>query len=86
MTDGRVVLAVVILLGVFALGGLAGTVWLIAVGADAAPVAIVSGLTGTALGLVGSLLSSTKSSTPTPVTVTNTAVDPVPTTDTGVAP
>lgn len=83
MTDGRVVLAVVVLLGVFALGGLAGTIWLVAVGGDAALVASVSGLTGTALGSIGSMLSSTKSSTPTPVTVTNTAVDPVPTTDTG---
>lgn len=80
MTDGRVVLAVVLMIGTFALGGLVGSIWLIDSGAKAEAVAIVSGLTGTALGALGSLLASTRSSLgePSPVSVVNTESDPVP--------
>lgn len=79
MTDTKVVLAVVLLLGTFALGGLAGAIWLISTGSPAESIAIISGLSGTALGSLGTLLASTRSSaTPTEVTVANTAADPVP--------
>ncbi len=84
MTSDRVILAVVLILGAFALGGLAGTVWLCSVGAEVGLVAVVSGLTGTAVGLVGSMLNSTRSvgELPTPVTITE-QIEPVPTTETG---
>lgn len=61
MTDTKVVLAVVVLLGVFALGGLGGGIWLINIGAPTEAVAGVFTLTGTALGSLGTLLASTRS-------------------------
>lgn len=80
MTDSKVVLTVIAFLGIFALCGLGGSVWLISVNTDASSVAIVSGLTGTALGAVATMLASTRSSNepPAPVQVVNTAADPVP--------
>lgn len=80
MTDSKVVLAVVCLIGAFACGGLAGVIWLIAVGAATEAVAIVSGLTGTALGGLATLLASTRSaeSQPMPVNVVNETSEPVP--------
>lgn len=85
MTDRRIPLLVIIFLGVFALLGLAGTVWLIDHARDASNIAIVSGLTGTALGGLAGILSSVRSGPPevTPVTVVNAPADPVPTTDAG---
>lgn len=67
LQDRAVVLAVVILLGAFALGGLAGTVWLIHDDKDPSAIAVVSGLTGTALGALGAVLASTRSVPPAPV-------------------
>lgn len=61
MTDRRVVMSVVVILGAFSLFGLAGTVWLIDGGTPAEMIAIVAGLTGTALGGVTGLLASTRS-------------------------
>lgn len=80
MTDTKVVLAVVLLLGTFALGGLAGAIWLIHSDSPAESIAIISGLAGTALGSLGTLLASTRSATSVaqPVQVTNTPADPVP--------
>ncbi len=76
-----VVLCVVLLVGSFALVGLAGTIWLIDRDRAAESVAIISGLTGTALGALAALLVSTRSSAEPsqPVVVTNTAAEPVPT-------
>lgn len=76
MTASRVVMSVVVLLGLFALGGLAGTIYLIDHEKAAESVAVVSGLTGTALGALGAVLASTKSgpdagAAPLPVTVEN---------------
>lgn len=79
MTDTKVVLAVVLLLGAFALGGLGGTIWLIHGGSPAEAVAITAGLTGTALGSLGTLLASTRSGTVAqPVEVTNSPQNAVP--------
>lgn len=58
MTDSRTVLTVVVFLGLLALIGLAGTIWLIHEGDDAS---LVIGVTGTALGALGSLLATTRS-------------------------
>lgn len=76
MTDTKVVLSVVLLLGTFALGGLAGAIWLINGDAPAESIAVISGLSGTALGSLGTLLASTRSM-PAAVTVANTEGDPV---------
>lgn len=70
MTDTRIVLTVIVLLGLFALAGLGGTVWLISVNTDASSVATVSGLTGTALGAVATMLASTRSTSGDAGTVT----------------
>lgn len=80
MTDTKVVLSVVLLLGAFALGGLGGAIWLISTGSPAESIAIISGLSGTALGSLGTLLASTRSQpeAPAPVNVVNTSADPVP--------
>lgn len=80
MTDTKVVLSVVLLLGAFALGGLAGAIWLISTGSPAESIAIISGLSGTALGSLGTLLASTRSSAAEPVQpvqVVNPPTDPV---------
>ena len=50
MTDRKTVLLVVCFLGAFALLGLAGVVWLVSTGTASDAVAIVSTLTGSALG------------------------------------
>lgn len=68
---------VVIFLGLFALGGLAATVWLISVQTPASAVAGVSGMTGTSLGAFTTLLASTRSE-PVPTTVVNPPSDPIP--------
>lgn len=60
MTDRFTVRAVVVFLGAFALTGLVGLVWLIAHDAAAASLTVVSGLTGTALGSLGTILATTK--------------------------
>lgn len=70
-------LLVIILLGVFALVSLLGTIWLIANKADQGSVAVVSGLCGTALGALGTILSRTSGDTQQ-VQVVNPPSDPVP--------
>jgi uncharacterized membrane protein len=62
MTDRRTILAVVILLGVLAIAGLAGVVFLISTGHSQGEVAVVVALAGPPAGALGSLLVSTKSS------------------------
>lgn len=59
-TEPRVVLVVVLLLGVIVMGGFAGTFWLIHEKAEGSLIAVFSGLTGTALGMVGSILNNTR--------------------------
>lgn len=80
MTDRFTVRAVVILLGIFALVGLVGCIWLIGRGGtDPALLGVISGLTGTALGALGTLLARTGvDDSPQPVHVTNQPGDPVP--------
>lgn len=51
---------VVGILGVFALGGLYATYDLVRAKVDAGAVAVVAGLTGTALGAVGGVLAQTQ--------------------------
>lgn len=79
MTDNFTVRAVVMLLGVFALVGLVGLIWLIDHGSvsDAALLAIIAGPTGTALGSLGTLLARTSTDHPAPVQVVNPPNDPV---------
>lgn len=60
MTDKRTVTMVVAFLGVFALAGLLSSVWLIDHERDASNIAIVAGMTGTALGALGGILASTR--------------------------
>jgi hypothetical protein len=73
--------AVVGILGVFALAGLCMTWNLIGLKAEGSDIAIISGLTGTALGAVGSILNRTHSDNQSqPVVVTNSDAQPVPTT------
>lgn len=66
MNDRKTVLAVIYFLGAFSLVGLLASTYLIRSGAEAASVAIVSGMTGTALGGLVGLLASTRSSPPDP--------------------
>lgn len=61
MTSSRVVLCVICFLGVFVLAGLAGTIWLIDRERPEAMVAVISGMTGTALGALSAVLVSTRS-------------------------
>ena len=78
MTNQRTVTMVVAFLGLFALAGLFGTVWLIDHQRDASNIAIVAGMTGTALGALGAVLASTKTTEiAMPVTVENPPADPV---------
>lgn len=72
--------AVVVMLGVFALVGLGGLIWLIDHGSvtDAALLAIIAGPTGTALGSLGTLLARLGGDRPAEVQVVNTPLDPVP--------
>lgn len=60
MTDRRTVLTVVTYLGLFALGALAGVIWLLSVHIAGDAIAPVVGLCGTALGALGALLVSTR--------------------------
>lgn len=62
--DRTVVLAVVILLGLVGMLGLTGTIWLVHDKIDASAVAVVSTITGTAVGALGTLLASTRSAPP----------------------
>lgn len=80
MTDRRIPLLVILFLGVFALVALCGTIWLIDHERDASNIAVVSGLTGTALGGLAGILSSVRSgpAEAMPVTVVNPPADPVP--------
>lgn len=70
MTDRKVVLAVIVLLGIFALAGLTGTILLVFYERPGENVAVVAGLTGTALGSIGTLLASTRSNPEPPSTST----------------
>jgi hypothetical protein len=81
MTDRTVVLAVVVLLGAFCLLGLGGLIWLIDHGSDGEVLAIVAGPTSAALGALGALLASTRSSEH--VRIVNPPSDPVPTQERG---
>lgn len=58
MPNQLTITLVVVLLGVFAIVGLAGTVWLEYEAVDAS---VVAGLAGTALGAIAALLASTHS-------------------------
>ncbi len=61
MTSKTTVLAVVVSLALFAIGALAGTIYLIDSGASEGAVAIVVGPMGVALGALASVLNSTRS-------------------------
>lgn len=67
MKNQLTVTLVVIFLGMFALGGLAGLVFLLWDGADAATVAVVATPMGVALGALGAVLASTSVNPPAPV-------------------
>ena len=72
---------VVVILGVFALVALVGTLWLVDRKAEAGSIAIIAGLCGTALGSVGAILANTSRQDPhmpQDVNVTNKPDDPVP--------
>lgn len=60
MTSPRIVQTVVILLGLVVLLGLGGVIWLVDHKVDPSGIALVSGITGTALGALGSLLATTR--------------------------
>lgn len=60
MTDRRVVLIVVIMLGVFALGGLAALTWLVHGKTPGDQLAIIAGPMGVALGALSAVLVSTR--------------------------
>lgn len=79
MTDKFTVRSVVLLLGAFALVGIAGLIWLIDHQAASENLAIVSGLTGTALGALGAVLVSTRTVTdsPQPVRIEDEPVEVV---------
>ena len=75
-TDNFTVRAVVLFLGIAVLAGLGGIIWLIARGGtDAALLAIPAGITGTALGGLGTLLARTGRDQ---VEVINSPAAPVP--------
>jgi hypothetical protein len=61
LTDPWTIHAVVIILGVLATISIAGTIGLVWSGKDATSIAVVSGLAGTALGALASMLASTRS-------------------------
>lgn len=62
-----VVLAVVLVVGTIAIGGLAGIIFLIHSGTDATSLLAVSGPTTTALGILGAILVNAKSNPPQPI-------------------
>lgn len=59
-TPKSVILAVVVVLGLFALGALAGCIFLLDSGKDATVVAVIATPMGVALGLVGGMLASAR--------------------------
>lgn len=65
MTDRLTIRLVITFIGIFALVGLAGIIWLIDEGTAGVDLAIIAGPTGVALGALGSMLAHT-SSTPNP--------------------
>lgn len=79
MTSRSTILAVVVALGLIAVLGLLGTVYLVNGGKDASNIAIVAGLAGTATGALAGVLASTRSEPmqPMPVNVINPPADPV---------
>lgn len=60
MNDRSTIRIVAASLAALALAGLGSATWLLTVGVDASSVAIISGLTGTCIGGLSSLLASTK--------------------------
>lgn len=66
MTDRRTVQLVVIALAVLTAIALVGTIGLLALDRPASAVAVVSGLAGTGMGALASLLVSTRSGDPAP--------------------
>ena len=77
-------IAVVLFLGTFALLGLGGSLWLVAHDKSGEAIALVSGMTGTALGALASMLTQTAQrpqNDSQDVTVVNKPSDPVPITD-----
>lgn len=96
MTDRATVRTVVYFLGAIALVGLVGLIFLLDRGRPAASVAVVGTIVGGAAGSLGTLLASTRTEptgdevraalaglepTPTPVTVKNDELEPIPTAD-----
>lgn len=63
-TDSRVVLAVVVLLGLLALLGLGGVIWLVDHDADAASLIAVTGIAGPAAGALAGILATTRTTAP----------------------
>lgn len=88
MTDRRVVLIVVVMLGVFALGGLAALTWLVHGKTPGDQLAIIAGPMGVALGALSAVLVSTRTTDITqPVTVVNEGPgEAIPTTDVKAKP
>lgn len=87
MTDPKTVRAVVYFVGSGALLGLLLLAALIGYGVPAENVAVVGTIAGNFTGGLVALLVSTRSSdTPAPVTVENTAKDPVPVAEAPAAP
>lgn len=80
MTDKGTIRLVIVLLGLFAILGLAGVVYLIDGGTSAALVAVVSTPMGVALGSLGTMLASTRTVAEpiVPVQVVNPPAQPVP--------
>ena len=60
MTDNRVILLVVAILGAICILALAGSIWLLHDGTEGAEIVVVAGFGTTALGSLASLLVSTK--------------------------
>lgn len=60
MKSRQTALLIIRVLGAFMFLGLGGTIYLVATGSDAASVATVAGLTGTALGGMTGLLAKTE--------------------------
>jgi hypothetical protein len=87
VTDRLTVLAVVMFIGIATLVGMGGLIWLVGTTdvQDAATLAVIAGPTGTALGILGTLLVSTRTvpAEPTPVTVVD---EPVEVTETSAEP
>lgn len=79
MTDRRVVLIVVLMLGTFALGGLGALTWLVHGKTPGDQLAIIAGPMGVALGALSAVLVSTRTQDPPQnVQVVNAPNNPVP--------